>query len=70
MLYRKNVGAAERAVRLVLAVAMVVGGLWGLGLTPLGLALAGGGAVMALTAFAGFCPACAMVGRRPVEDRR
>ena len=70
MLYRKNMGAKERVARL-LGGALIVGcALAVVGFTPLGLALAASGVVAALTAVFGFCPACAMVGRRPVEDQR
>jgi hypothetical protein len=70
MLYRKNMGAKERAARL-LGGALIVGcALTLVGFTPLGLMLASTGVVAALTAVFGFCPACAMVGRRPVEDQR
>lgn len=70
MLYRKNLGAKERAARL-LGGALIVGcALTLVGFTPLGLLLAASGVIAALTAVFGFCPACAMVGRRPLEDRR
>jgi hypothetical protein len=69
MLYRKNVGAAERVLR-------SGGGLLGaatsfvmLGFTPLGWALALSGACLAVTGFIGFCPACALVGRRLPQSR-
>ena len=69
MLYRKNMGTKERVARL-LGGALIVGcALTQVGFTPLGLVLAGSGVVAALTAVFGFCPACAMVGRRPVGDR-
>lgn len=70
MLYRKNMGTKERAARL-LGGALIVGcALTQVGFTPLGLVLAASGVVAALTAVFGFCPACAMVGRRPIEDQR
>ena len=40
-----------------------------IGFTPLGLLLAGAGLFTALTGLVGFCPACAMVGRKPVDER-
>lgn len=70
MFYRKNVGAKERAARAVAGVLMVVGSLVFLGTTPLGLIAAASGACFALTGLAGFCPACALVGRRPVDGPR
>jgi hypothetical protein len=62
-LYVKNVPGWERAIRIAIAAAviayavvMLTGG-WR-------LAVAGGAAGFALTGVLGFCPACAMVGRR------
>jgi hypothetical protein len=66
MLYRKNVGPVERALRLAAAVALIAGGTIGLPGTPLGYALIAAGAIAAVTGFVGFCPACAMVGRKPL----
>ena len=70
MLYRKNMGTKERVARLLGGTLIAGCALMQVGFTPLGLVLAGSGVVAALTAVFGFCPACAMVGRRPVEDRR
>lgn len=63
MIYRKNLPGWERLIRL--------GAALGLGLCawlfrdgPLGLVFAAGAAMAALTSAFGFCPACAMVGRR------
>jgi len=68
MLYlKRNLPGAERVVRLVLAlaVAAVAGLLLPAGFERwAGLAAAAG---LALTALVGFCPACALVGRRAVE---
>ncbi len=63
MIYVKNVPAWERIVRLGVGVALAgyglaeVGGLWGVGILvgAMGLALSG---------LWGFCPACALAGRR------
>jgi len=63
MFYRKNVGPKERWARGVSGALMVGGGLFALGLTPLGLLVACAGVVAVLTGLFGFCPACAMVGR-------
>jgi hypothetical protein len=76
MFYRKNLPGWERAMRTIGGVAMIVYGLLGmpgllsmpglLGMsgTMAGCLIAGTGAVAALTGFFGFCPMCAMVGRR------
>ena len=67
MLYRKNLPGWERAMRSVGGVVMIAYGLLGMpGLpgTMAGYLIAGTGAVAILTGFFGFCPMCAMVGRR------
>jgi len=70
MFYRKNLPGWERAMRSVGGVVMIAYGLFGMpGLpgTPgamAGYLIAGTGAVTILTGFFGFCPMCAMVGRR------
>jgi hypothetical protein len=67
MFYRKNMGSRERAARLVAGGLMVMCALALVGTTPLGLLLAAAGVMSAATGLVGFCPACAMVGRKPVE---
>lgn len=67
MFYRKNVGAKERAARAVAGISMAAGSLFIVGITPLGVVLAAAGAGFALTGLVGFCPACALMGRRPVD---
>lgn len=63
MLYRKNVPGVERAIRVIAGLAMAAGGVALLGHTG-SILLIVGGAVAVATGFFGFCPACAMVGRR------
>jgi len=41
-----------------------------IGLTPLGLVLAASAVFTALTGLFGFCPACAMAGRKSLEGPR
>ena len=67
MLYlKRNLPAAERGLRLLVAALLAALAWW---LLPpgwprmLGLAAAAGAA---LTAVAGYCPACALAGRRPL----
>jgi Inner membrane protein YgaP-like, transmembrane domain len=50
-------------MRVVLGAIMIGYGLVGLPAGPLGYAIAAGGAI-AITGFFGFCPMCAMVGRK------
>jgi hypothetical protein len=58
----KNVPATERIVRL-LAAAAVAG--WGVAMGgPFGVTLLAGAAGFALTGLIGFCPMCALVGRK------
>ncbi|MDR7331634.1 DUF2892 domain-containing protein [Roseateles asaccharophilus] len=63
MIYAKNVPNTERVLRVVLGVAtagaavVLVGG-------PAGWLLAAGAAGLVVSGLVGFCPACAMVGRR------
>jgi hypothetical protein len=67
MLYQKNLPMWERAVRVVAAIAMLACGLIGLQGMAIGYLVAATGVVTALTGFFGFCPACAMGGRRPLK---
>ena len=66
MLYRKNLPTWERAARAIAGTAMVAAGFLAPGLagTSAGMLLAGAGVMTLVTAFIGFCPACAMVGRK------
>lgn len=64
MFYRKNVPAAERVVRLVAGLLMLACGLLGLKGMPVGYVVAGVGVITLLTGFVGYCPACAVAGRK------
>lgn len=64
MLYRKNLPGWERAVRVLGGAVMIGYGLIGLQGAPIGYLIAGAGVVTAMTGFFGFCPMCAMAGRR------
>jgi len=69
MFYVKNVPTWERILRVIagLAVAawsvLALGGLWG-------MLLAVSAAGMVLSGLFGFCPACAMVGRKLDKARK
>ena len=69
MFFALNLPRWERGLRVALgiAVAVAVGGfvLWGLSLRG-GVALASG-IGLAATGLFGFCPACAMIGRRAID---
>jgi hypothetical protein len=66
--YRKNVFAWEQAVRIVAGIAMIGGGLAFVPGWP-GYLAAAAGAYTALTGVFGYCPACAMVGRKPIDTQ-
>jgi hypothetical protein len=64
MFYARNLPRSERWARALLGAGIAALGVWlGKG-WAVGL-LAGSGAGLALTGFIGFCPFCAMVGRKP-----
>lgn len=66
MFYRKNVFAWEQIVRLAAGAALIGGGLLYLAGWA-GYAVAGVGLYVALTGVFGYCPACAMIGRKPID---
>jgi hypothetical protein len=64
VLYRKNIRQWEQWSRVVIGLGVAGFGLlanWG---TIPGYALAATGVILAVTGIFGWCPACAMVGRR------
>ena len=61
--YVKNVPGWERALRLVLGGGAAAFALYSFP-GPMGWLLAGSAAGIAVTGLVGFCPMCAMVGRR------
>jgi hypothetical protein len=69
MFYVKNVPTWERVLRVLAGLAVVswsvmaLGGLWG---TVAALSAAG----LVLSGLVGFCPACAMVGRKLDKARK
>jgi hypothetical protein len=64
MFYRKNLPGWERAMRVIAGIVLIAWVLLAFPAAPLGYAIAAGGATAILTGFFGFCPMCAMVGRR------
>jgi hypothetical protein len=66
MIYQKNLPIWERLLRAAAGLLMIAGGLLAPGLagSVAGYVVAGSGLMAAATGFVGFCPACAMVGRR------
>jgi len=67
MLFRKNLPIWERVLRSAAGLLLIAGGLLASGLagTAAGYIVAAAGVMAVLTGFVGYCPACAVVGRRP-----
>jgi hypothetical protein len=61
--YAKNLPAWERMLRILIAVAVVAYALVKL-MSPWSWVVAGSAAGFAVTGLVGFCPACALAGRR------
>lgn len=68
MLYIKNLPVWERLLRIGLGVAFVIYLLAFGGSGPWIWALVATIAILVLTGLVGFCPACALVGRRQLKD--
>jgi hypothetical protein len=66
VIYRKNVFAWEQIARLVAGAAIIGGGLYFVPGWP-GILIAVAGLYTLLTGVFGYCPACAMVGRKPTD---
>jgi hypothetical protein len=64
MFYVKNIPTWERVLRSLAGVALIVFGVVQFGMTTSGFVVIGIGIMAAVTGFVGFCPACALVGRR------
>lgn len=60
----RNVGSADRIVRVVLGVAALVGAVATGAATPLGIGLLVVGGVLVVTAAVGFCPLYRLLGVR------
>ena len=66
MWYVKNLPVWERIVRFIGA--LLMGGCaWHFGMTPVGWVFAASAAITVLTALVGYCPMCAIGGRRAVD---
>ena len=64
MFYVKNVPAIERALRILMGVAAVAAAVAYFGAIPVGWGVGAMGVMAAMTGLVGFCPACALVGRK------
>ena len=66
MIYRKNLYAWEQICRVLLGLALAVGAWYALSSRLVSYSFIAIGLIIASSGVAGFCPMCAMVGRRPV----
>lgn len=64
MFYRKNLPTWERIARTVFGFAIIAFGVFGAPLSAISYAIIATGVTAVLTGFVGFCPMCAMVGRK------
>lgn len=64
MFYRKNVPGWERGLRALVGIAAMAFGFWGIPVSLLSYLIIATGLTALLTGFVGFCPMCAMVGRK------
>jgi len=61
---KRNLPTWERALRVACGAALALAAVWWFPGGLLGASALVGAAVFALTGLVGFCPACAMVGRK------
>ena len=64
MFYTKNVPNWERVLRIVMGLMGLVFAVMNWGVSGLAVGVGIMGAVLAMTGLFGFCPMCAMVGRK------
>lgn len=64
MFFLKNLRTWESAARILVGIGLVALGFLGIQSPLLGRMLAATGAVLFLTGLVGWCPMCAMVGRK------
>jgi hypothetical protein len=64
MLYVKNVSTAERVIRVIMGLALLGGTLAWFGPTLGGWTLGAMGMMAALSGLIGWCPMCAIAGRK------
>jgi len=65
MFFIKNVPGWERIIRLVIGLMALAFAYQNLGASNLGVALGVMGTMLSMTGLVGYCPMCAMAGRKP-----
>ena len=69
MFFAKNVPVVERWIRTALGIGMLYAGIFTLKGMPMGYLIAASGLIAVATGFMGFCPMCAMVGRKLDKEK-
>lgn len=64
MLYVKNVPPVERVIRVLMGIGLLVAAVMWLGVNAKGFIVGAMGMMAALSGLVGWCPMCAMVGRK------
>jgi hypothetical protein len=69
MFYVKNLPTWERVLRITMGMAFLVTAYLSWGHSNFGVGAAVMGAILSMTGLMGFCPMCAMVGRRLKQEQ-
>lgn len=69
MFYRKNLFAWEQVVRLLIGMALIGASLVGWLSAPWHYVAMAVGAILVITGAVGYCPACALAGRKSLADK-
>ncbi len=65
---KQNVGGVERVMRIAAGGMMIAGGVLAFRGLPLGFGVIAAGAMAMMTGLVGYCPMCALVGRKPLDS--
>jgi hypothetical protein len=68
MFYRKNVGTVERVARVLAAALLVACAFTAFSQTPVKWVFLAAGAMTLITGIMGFCPMCAIAGRKSLDE--
>lgn len=69
MFYRKNVPGWERTIRVLAGISIIAFGVLGLPASLLSYLVIATGFTALMTGFVGFCPMCALVGRKLDKEK-